>query len=430
MASRIEKVRARQILDLKGLPTVEVDIVLEDGSMGRAAAPGGTSRGGSEAFDLRDGDESNFGGKGVNKAIRNVNTEIAARIIGEDAADQERIDHLLIELDGTEDKSRLGGNAIIATSLANAKAAARSLGVELFQQLGGGEELPMSQANVMFGGPAYMGVPGTADFQEYKVMALIASDYMDGFMKILRIYGKLQELMTKRHGSATPNLPQLAGALTAKFDSNEDAFAVLTRLIEDEGYEPRRDFGFYIDCAASQLHTGGKYHLKADGQVLTREEWISRLEYFCDNYPIISMEDCLYEDDWDGWVELTSKLGHKVQLVGDDLFTTNPQRVRKGIRMGAANAVVIKPNQVGTLSETFETIRIAKEAGYGTVVSARSGELPDEYLAHLCVGQSLGQAKLLSCPVGGQHLNELLRIRDFLGSSARYRGGAALARFL
>jgi len=204
----------------------------------------------------------------------------------------------------------------------------------------------------------------------------------------------------------------------------------LTGLIEDEGYVPRKDFAFYIDFAATQLYRDGMYHLKADDAVLSREEWIGRLEEMCNNYPIISMEDCLFEDDWEGWVNLTKRLGNKVQLVGDDLFTTNPKRLKKGIEMGAANAIVIKPNQVGTLTETIETIRMAKAAGYGTVVSGRSGELWDPYIVHLCVGQSLGQGKMVNCPSGGQHLNELARIEDYLGDEALYRGKNVLARFL
>jgi enolase len=430
MASGIKSVHAREVFDAKGLPTVEVDILLEDGSSGRAAAPGGTSRGTSEPFDLRDGDKTYFDGMGVGKAIHNVNAEIAGRLEDMDATDQEAIDKALMELDGTEDKSRLGGNAIIATSLANAKAGAVSQGIELFEHLGGGREIPVSLANVMFGGPAYVGVSGTADFQEYKLFALNAEGSKDGYLKISRIHARLCEVMVRKQGFGIPRLAQLAGALAARFDSNDEAFATVTELIEEEGYDPREDFGFYIDMAATQLYEDGKYHLSADNQVLSREEWIDRLVDLCDRYPIISMEDCLFEDDWEGWVDLTRRLGDRVQLVGDDLFTTNPARLRKGIEMGAANAVVIKPNQVGTLTEAFETIRIAKAAGYGTIVSGRSGELWDPYIAHLCVGQSLGQGKMVNCPAGGQHLNELLRIQDYLGDQAIYVGKSVLARFL
>ena len=430
MVTRIKGVHAKEVFDTKGLPTVEVKVLLENGSSGLAAAPGGTSRGSSEPFDLRDGDGAYFSGMGVENAIGNVNTEIADRLKGMDAADQAAIDTALIELDGTANKSRLGGNAVIATSLANAKAAAQARGVELFEHLGGGREIPVSLVNVMYGGPAYVGVSGTGDFQEYKLYALTAVSSKDGYLQTSRIYDRLREVMVRKHGFGIPRLAQIAGTLTAGFDSNDEVFATITGLIEDEGYVPRKDFGFYIDMAATQLYEDGKYHLKADNQVLSREQWIDRLAGLCESYPIISMEDCLFEDDWEGWVELTRRLGDRVQLVGDDLFTTNPARLKKGIELGAANAVVIKPNQVGTLTETFQTIRIAKAAGYGTIVSGRSGELWDPYIAHLCVGQSLGQGKMVNCPSGGQHLNELMRIVDYLGDKAEYPGKSVLARFL
>ena len=430
MGSRIKSVHAREVFNTKGLPTVEVDVLLGDGSLGSAAAPGGTSRGSSEPVDLRDGDKAYFNGMGVDKAITKVNTEIADRLKGMDAADQEAIDDALIKLDGTGDKSRLGSNSIIATSLANAKAAARAKGVPLFEHLGGGKEIPISLVNVMYGGPAYVGVSGTGDFQEYKLYALTAESSKDGYLKTSRIHERLAEEMVRKQGIGIPKLAQLAGSLAARFDSNEEAFATVTGLIEEAGYLPGKDFGFYIDIAATQLYKDGKYHLSADNQALSREEWIDRLVGLCEKYPIVSMEDCLHENDWDGWVELTRRLGDKVQLVGDDLFTTNPARLRKGIQIGAANAVVIKPNQVDTLTETFETIGIAKAAGYGTVVSGRSGELWDPYIAHLCVGQSLGQGKMVNCPAGGQHLNELMKIDDYLGDRGKYVGSSVLGRFL
>jgi len=430
MTGIIRSVHAREIFDLKGLPTVEVDVLLDDGSLGRVAAPGGTSRGMSEAFDLRDGDKSYFNGMGVSKAISNVNTEIADTLKGKDSTDQERIDNLLIELDGTENKSRLGGNAIVATSIANAKAAAKSRGIELFEYLGGGREIPVSQVMVMVGGPAYVGVQGVADLQEYVLIALNVASYQEGYVKTLPIYERLCETMVKKQGFGMPRLAYLRVTLAAKFDSNEEAFATLTKLIEDAGYVPGRDFGIYTDLAASQLYRDGMYHLKSDNAVLTRDEWISKLEEMCNNYPIISMEDCLFEDDWEGWLELTKRLGSKVQLVGDDLFVTNSKRLKKGIEMGVANAIVIKPNQVGTLTETIETIEMAKAAGYGTVISGRSGELWDPYIVHLCVGQNLGQGKIGRCPPRGQNLNELVRIEDYLGGKARYKGKSALSRFL
>jgi enolase len=422
--SRITKVSAREVFNTKGLPTVEVDVLLADGSVGRNAAAGGTSRGLSEAFDLRDGDASYFNGLGVNQAIGHVNTTIADGLRGLDAADQDGIDRRLIELDGTGNKSRLGGNAVIATSIASAKAAAQSLGIELFEYLGGGREMPLYNVNVMYGGPVYVGVRGTCDFQEYKLIALNVPSYREGYLAARGLYKRLCELMAKKGGFGVPKL----GASTplATFDSNDEAFATLTQLIEAEGYVPRKDFGLYIDLAASHLYKDGMYHLDADHAVLTRGEMIDKLVAMCDNYPIVSMEDCLFEDDWAGWQLLTKQLGRKVQLVGDDLFVTNPQRLKTGIKMGVANAVVIKPNQVGTLTETLDTIRLAKVAGYGTVISRRSGELWDPYLVHLCVGQNLGQGKLGTW----ESLNELLRIEDCLGGEGVYKGRSILSPFL
>jgi enolase len=432
-SSIIKNVHAREVFDPKGLPTIEVDVLLEDGSLGRCAAPGGTSKGMSEAFDLRDGDMSYYKGMGVGKAIINVNTKIADNLRGKNASDQEGIDRALIELDGTEDKSNLGGNAIVATSLANAKATARSRGIQLFEQFGGRGEMPIVSVNVMYGGPAYVGLRGTCDFQEYKLIALSARSYKEGYLSTLGIHEKLSEKIVEKRGFGTPKLAKLAGGLTARFDSNDEAFSTLTELIEGEGYVPRKDFGIYVDLAASQLYRDGKYNLQADNKSLATGEMIDKLEEMCDDYPIISMEDCLFEDDWQAWKVLTKRLGSKVQLVGDDLFATNPRRLERGTEMSVANAIVIKPNQVGTLTETMETIRIAKSAGYGTIISPRSGELWDPYLTHLCVGQGLGQGKLTS--VGGgvaglDNLNELLRIEEYLGERVVYRGRQIFSRFM
>jgi enolase len=431
MAGIIKNVFAREVINRKGYPTVEVDVLLDDGSLGRATAPGGTSRGLNEPVDLRDGDEAYFDGMGVNQAILNAKTEIADRLRGRKAVDQEAIDGLLIELDGTEDLSRLGSNAIVATSLANAKAAAASLGIQLFEHLGGGEEIPLSFVYVMFAGPAYVGLEGICDFQEFALIPLFATSYKEGYLATLGIYERLGEIIAKRTGLGIPNLKGIAGDLTANFDSNDEALATLTRLIEEAGYVPRKDFGIYLDIAASQLYRDGKYHLEADNRVLSTDEMIDRLEEMCNTFPVISMEDCLFEDDWEGWRKLTERLGSKVQLVGDDLFVTNPKRLTKGLEMGVANAVMIKPNQVGTLTKTFETISIAKAAGYGTIISPRSGEIWDPYIAHLCVGQNLGQGKIVGAYSGGErNLNELSRIKDHLGKRAVYRGKEVLSRFL
>ncbi len=430
MAGIIKRIHAREVFDNKGLPTVEVDILLDDGSLGRFAAPGGTSRGSNEANDVRDGDPSYFNGMGVSKAIANVNTKIALKLIGEDAANQERIDGLMIELDGTPNKSRLGGNAIVATSIAVAKAAAQSKGVQLFEHLGGGWEIPISSALIMYGGPAYVGVAGTADFQEYALYALNAKSYKEGFARILGIYKKMADTVIKKRGFGMARLASLAGQLTATFDSNDEALATLTRMIEEAGYVPRKDFGIYVDVAATQLYKDGKYHLTRDNKIYICDEWIEKLVDMCSKYPITSIEDALFEDDWEGWQTLTKKLGKKVQLVGDDFLVTNPVRLKKAIEMGCANAIVIKPNQIGTLTETIETIKMAKKAGYGTVISARSGELWDPYQAHLCVGQSLGQTKSVRAPAPGETFNEITRIQDYLGEKAKYIGKSVLGRFL
>lgn len=268
-----------------------------------------------------------------------------------------------------------------------------------------------------------VGVRGTCDFQEYALIALSARSYKEGFIATLGIYKRLYEIMVKKRAFGIPKLAELAGILTARFDSNDEAYATLTKLIEGEGYVSRKDFGIYTDLAASQLYKDGMYHLKADNKVLSRGEMIDKLEEMCANYPIISMEDCLFEDDWEGWKILTKRLGNKVQLVGDDLFVTNPKRLKKGIEMGVANAIVIKPNQVGTLTETIKTIKMAKAAGYGTVISPRSGELWDPYVVHLCVGQNLGQGKIVECPTGGSSLNELIRIEDWLTEPTIFKDG-------
>lgn len=431
MSGIIKNICAREIFTNKSSPTVEVDVLLEDGSLGRASAPRGTSRGKFEAFDLKDGDESYFNGMGVNKAIENVNNEIADQLRGKNALAQEQIDRLLIELDGTENKSRLGGNAIIATSLANAKAAAKSRGIELFEQLGGGTEIPLAFIYLMFGGPSYIGALGTCDFQEYALIALGAKSYREGYISTLGMYKKLCDILAKKRGVETPNLPELIDTPIARFDSNDEALATITKLIEDEGYEPGKDFGIYLDIAGSELFKDGMYHLEADHAVLSRDEMIDRLEEMCDKYPIISMEDCLFEDDWEGWEILTKRLGHKIQLVGDDLFATNPKRLKKGIEKGVANAIVIKPNQIGTLTETIDTIKLAKSAEYGTIISPRSEELWDPYIVHLGVGQNLGQGKIVGAYSGGEtDLNELIRIGDYLGNRTIYRGKDILSRYL
>lgn len=427
MNKLIKKIHAREVFDKKGLPNIEVEVMLDDFSIGRVIAPVGSSRGSGEPADVRDGDKEYFNGMGVNKAINNVNTEIADRLIGHDATNQENIDNTLIEIDGTPNKSRLGGNAIVATSIATAKAAAKSSGVELFEYWGGGCEIPIPHVNVMYGGPVYSGVEGATDFQTYALDALYAKNYKDGFVRTLDIYKLLSEYMVKKQGYGMPRLAHLAGIPMARFNDNEEALYVLTKMVKDAGYTPGKDFGLFMDIAGTELFKNGKYHFKCDNKSLYPDEWIDRIVNLCEEYPLITtLEDALAEDDWLGWQKLTKKIGNKVQLVGDDLFVTNSKRLKKGIEMGCANSIIIKPNQVGTLTETFETIKLAKSAGYGTAISGRSGEISDPYIAHLCVGQNLGQGKIVGSTSSVENLNEILRIEDYLGNKAIYKNNSKL----
>jgi enolase len=424
MSWLIDSVTARELFDARGLPSIEVDVTLRDGSRGTWMAPAGSSRGTNEAADLRDEDEDFFEGLGVSKAVANVNNEIAEALKGLDATAQEKIDETLILLDGTPDKSRLGANALVATSVAVAKAAARSKGLELRQYLGGGRTIPVSLVIVMFGGPIHVGTAGTADFQEYALYDLSARDPKEGFARTIELFKPLREYVAKKQGVGIPRLAGVAGWLSARFDTNDEALSTLTDIVKRAGLVPGTDIGLYIDVAATYLYRDGTYRLSAEHQALTREQWIDRLVAMQEEYPIIvSMEDCLDEEDWDGWRILTDRLGDKLQLVGDDFFVTNPARLKRGIETGCANAVIIKPNQVGTLSETLETIRLAKAHGYRTVLSVRSGQMFDPFMAHLCVGQSLGQAKMVEAPSGTAHLDEILRIQESLGSRASYIGG-------
>jgi len=431
MSARIKQVKAREIFDGKGLPNIEADVMLADGSLGRAISPGGGSRGSHEPADLRDGDMSYCRGLGVSRAVRGVNTEINAALAGQDAADQATVDHLMLKLDGTPDKSRLGGNAIIAVSLACAKAAAQSKKVPLYEHFGGGRELPVPLCLVMYGGPVYVGVPGTADFQEYGLYSFNVKSYKEGFLQSMVIYRKLAALMAQKQGFGLPKLASMAGMLTARFASDEEALDTLTRMVEEEGWMPGRDMGLYLDMAATHLHKDGQYHLGSESRTLSREAWIARIVKLVESYPIITaIEDCLDEEDWAGWQSLTQKLGRKVQVTGDDFLVTNPARLKRAISEKCANALVIKPNQVGTLTETFETIRLAKAAGWNTVASIRSGEMFDPWTDHLIVGQCLGQGKMVELPAGGQQLDELIRIEEQLGDKAVYRGREILGKYV
>jgi enolase len=425
----ISNVYSREVFDTRNLPSLEVDVLLEDGSTGRAIAPAGTSRGSYESCDLRDGDNSYFGGMGIQRAAKNVNTEIAEALKGKDATDQEQVDRLMIKLDGTGNKSRLGGNAIVATSIANAKAAAKSLRVPLFEHLGRGRTIPIPWFLVMIGGPVYAGIDyRTSDFQEFAYYALRAETYRDGYVQTLSVYKALCDILRREKEYVLPRLN--GGRLAPRFSSNTEALSIMTRAIEEAGYTPGRDYAIYLDIASTHFYKDGEYHLKADKRTLTRDEMIDFLAELRDAYPVVSMEDSLQEEDWEGWKALTERLGNRTQLVGDDFFATNPNRLRRGVAMGAANAIVIKPNQIGTITETVETIKTAKQAGYGTVLSSRSGEIGDVYLSHLLVGQSLSQGKIAAFDIERIKLNELLRIEEHLGEKATHAGSKPIAQYL
>jgi enolase len=427
MGKRITKVHARQILDCRGFPTVEVDVFLEDGSLGRAAAPAGTSTGTHEALEKRDGDKAYFQGMGVKKAVVSVNREIAKKIVGEDALDQKKIDRMMIELDGTGNKSRLGGNAIVATSMATAKAAAQSLQIPLFRYLGDGKELPIPWIEVMEGG---LHSGGTVDFQEFAYFTLSAQGTEDGLRMGSQVYFALMDILRREKGYEG-KLTGYGGGFCPVLDSNEEALALMTRAIEVAGYQPGKDLSIYIDVASTHFYENGKYHLRSEKRSLSRQEMVDLFEKICTQYPVVALEDCMAEEDWEGWKMITERLGKDIELVGDDLFVTRPERIRKGIAMGVANSVLIKVNQIGTLTETIEAIQMAKAAGYTTVVSARSGETEDTTICHLVVAFDCGQCKL-----GGLRntervgkFNELFRIEEILGENAVYRGGKVLARF-
>lgn len=415
----------------KGSPTVEVDVILSDGAKGRAAAAGGTSRGRFEPKDLLDGDMSYFNGMGVQSAIKVVHDRIAPELVGCDAFDQEAIDETLLNIDGSETKKNLGGNTMIAVSVACLKAAAVSKRLELFEHFGNGRLIPLPFIYVMFAGPVYVSSEGVCDFQEYALIPLNASSYVEGYIAALRIYRRLSFYLSEKKGYVKAGYSKISGIPIAKFDSNELAFEFLVRLIEEEGFIPGKDFGIHVDIASNQLFKHGRYHLNADREQLSTIEMIDRMVGLCNKYPVVSLEDPLVEDDWKGWQIITKLLGSRVQISGDDIFVTDPDRLSHAINIGVANAIVIKPNQIGTISQTFKTIRLAKTAGYATVISPRSGELWDPYLVHLCVGQNLGQGKLVGAYSSGENnLNEIIRICDQLGSTAIQNDGAFLRRRL
>ena len=420
---RIKYVHAREILDSRGNPTIEAEVRLEGGAFGRASTPSGASTGMHEAHELRDGDPRRYGGKGVLKAVNAVNSEIAAALAGRDALGQAGIDRALIDLDGTPNKSRLGANAILAVSLANAKAAAAARGLSLFRHLGGDSAnlLPLPMMNILNGGAH---AANNVDIQEFMVMPVSAGCWSEALRMCAEVFHALKAVLRKE------NIPFAGvgdeGGYAPMLREDRQALDVIVSAIRHAGYVPGEDFRIAIDAASSEWYDGasGLYRLPKSGKTLTRAEMISMWEELAKNYPIISLEDGMAEDNWEGWDELTRRLGKTLQLVGDDLFVTNVQRLKRGIARGAANAILIKPNQIGTLTETLEAIETAKQAGYRAVLSHRSGETEDTTIADIAVAVNAGQIKT-GAPSRSERTakyNQLLRIEEELGEEARFPG--------
>lgn len=417
---RIAKIFARQILDSRSFPTVEVEVMLEDGASGRASVPSGASTGMFEAVELRDGDAKLYNGKGVLKAVNNVNAIITQEIVGLSAFDQKRIDKKLIELDGTQNKSRLGANAILGVSLACAKAAANCSGLPLYQYIGGvnAKALPVPMMNIINGGKH---ADNNVDFQEFMVMPVGAASFSDALCMCAEVYHTLKKsLREKSYETGVGD----EGGFAPNLKSNEEAISVIVEAIEKSGYVPGKDLYIALDPASSEFFSEGQYHLEGEGRVLSPLQMVDFYETLCNRYPIISIEDGMAEEDWEGWGLITQRLGKRVQLVGDDLFVTNEKRLQMGIERGVANSILIKLNQIGTLSETLNAIEMAQRAGYTTVVSHRSGETEDTTIADLAVALNAGQIKT-GAPARSERTakyNQLLRIEAELAETAEYRG--------
>ena len=434
MASRtaIQRIHSRQVLDSRGNPTVEVDLWLAGGARGRAMVPSGASTGRFEAVELRDGIPERYGGLGVLTAVANVNQVIAPELCGRDidATDQQRVDRLLRDLDGTPDKSRLGANAILGVSLACAHAAATAQNVPLYRYLGGPDasELPVPMVNIISGGRHGN---WNLDFQDFMAIPVGAAGFSEALEQCAGGYRATAKLLHERNQA--PSGVADEGGFAPGLASNEKALALLVDAIELAGYRPGRDadLAIAIDVASSEFYEDGNYVLRGDGRTLTQREMVDLLDGWVDRYPIISIEDGLAEDDWEGWHSLTDRLGSRVQLIGDDLFVTNRERLQRGIDEGVANAVLVKLNQIGTLTETLEVVALAQQAGFLPVVSARSGETEDTTIADLAVATGSGQIKIGSLARSERlaKYNQLLRIEDELGQQATYRGRQVFSRF-
>jgi len=418
--SAIVDVIAREILDSRGNPTVEADVLLESGVMGRAAVPSGASTGTKEAVELRDGDKQRYLGKGVCKAVEYVNTEIAEAIIGLDAAEQAFIDQTMIDLDGTENKSRLGANAMLAVSMAVARAAAEESGLPLYRYLGGAArmEMPVPMMNIINGGAH---ATGGADIQEFMIIPVGSQSFREALRCGAEVFHNLKKILHHRGLSTTVGDE---GGFAPALGSNEAALKVIVEAIEAAGYIPGADVAIGIDAAASEFYQDGQYLLKADGLTLNSAQIIDLYATWVDKYPVISIEDGMSEHDWEGWKALTARLGKSIQLVGDDVFVTNTRILREGIRQGLANSILIKVNQIGTLTETFAAIEMAKRAGYTAVISHRSGETEDSFIADLAVATNAMQIKTGSLSRSDRmaKYNQLLRIEEDLGDIASYPG--------
>ena len=418
--STIASVLGREILDSRGNPTVEVEITLESGLSARAAVPSGASTGSREALEMRDGDKKRYGGKGVTKAVDHVNEEIAEAIIGMDALRQVQIDNTLIDLDDTENKSRLGANAMLGTSMACARVAAMYSGLPLYKYLGGinAKVLPAPMMNIINGGAH---APNNLDIQEFMIMPLGAETFRDALRMGAEIFHTLAKIL-KADGHVTSVGDE--GGFAPNLKNHDEAFAYIIKAIEEAGYNPGSEVALAIDAASSEFFDNGKYNIKGENKVLNNAEMAEWLGEFTAKYPLISIEDGMAEGDWDGWGMLTAKLGDRVQLVGDDLFVTNPSILAEGIQQGVANSILVKLNQIGTVTETMDTIEMAKEAAYTTVISHRSGETEDSFIADLAVGVNAGQIKTGSLCRSERmaKYNQLLRIEDELEDDAEYFG--------
>ena len=420
--SAIVDIIGREILDSRGNPTVECDVLLESGVIGRAAVPSGASTGSREAIELRDGDDKRYLGKGVLKAVQHVNTEISEAVMGLDASEQAFLDHTLIELDGTHNKARLGANATLAVSMAVARAAAQEAGLPLYRYFGGsgGMQLPVPMMNIVNGGAH---ANNSLDIQEFMIMPVGAKNFREALRCGAEIFHALKKILQ------TKNMPTSVGdegGFAPNFTSNQECLQTILSAIDQAGYQAGEDVLLALDCAASEFYKDGKYHLSGEGLQLSSTEFADYLGQLADQFPIVSIEDGMHEADWDGWANITEKLGKKIQLVGDDLFVTNTRILQEGIDKGVANSILIKINQIGTLTETFAAIEMAKRANYTAVISHRSGETEDSTIADIAVGTNVGQIKTGSLSRSDRiaKYNQLLRIEEDLGDIATYPGKA------